>query len=149
MKSIEYPPLCPALTVNDAAGAIAFYKAAFGAVELYRLNDPDSGKIGHAELTINGSMFMLADEYPEFNKSAKTLGGSPVKLSLMVDDVDAAFERAVAAGATAVRPPADQFYGHRCANVSDPFGHVWMLAKEFEKVSPAEMQNRWNAMSKK
>jgi len=84
MKTIDYPALCPALTVNDAAGAIDFYKAAFGAVELYRLNDPDSGKIGHAELTINGSMLMLADEYPEFNKSAKTLGGTPVKLSLMM-----------------------------------------------------------------
>ncbi len=149
MKTIEYPTLCPSLTVNDAVRAIDFYKTAFGAVELFRLTDPDSGKIGHAELTINGSMLMLADEYPEFNKSATTLGGSPVKLSLKVDDVDAAFEKALAAGATVVRPPADQFYGHRCANVLDPFGHEWMMAKEFEKVSPEEMQNRWNAMTKK
>jgi PhnB protein len=125
-----------------------FYKAAFGAEELYRLTDPESGKVGHAELTINGSLVMLADEYPEYNRSARTLGGTPVRLCLMVDDADAAFQRAVDAGAKAVRPPADQFYGHRSGSLQDPYGHEWIVSQEKEKVAPADMQERWNAFAK-
>lgn len=145
----QYPPLIPGLAIRHAAQAIEFYQAAFGAVELYRLIDPESGKIGHAEITINGSLIMLADEYPAFNKSPETLGGSPIRLCLMVEDVDAATERARAAGATITRPPADQFYGHRSACVLDPFGHEWLIQHEFEQVPPAEMQRRWDAMVKK
>lgn len=147
METIAYPPLSPAITVHDANAAIEFYKTAFNAVELYRLVDPQDGRIGHAELTVHGSLLMLADEYPEHNKSAKTLGGTPVRLSLMVDDVDTAFERALAAGATCVRPLADQFYGHRSGCLRDPFGHDWLVSQELEKVAPAEMQRRWNELA--
>lgn len=148
-QPIHYPPMIPGLAVRGAAKALEFYKAAFGAVELYRLIDPESGKVGHAEFMINGSLMMLADEYPAFNKTPQTLGGTPVRLCLMVDNVDTATERAKVAGATVTRPPSDQFYGHRSACLTDPFGHEWMLQHEFEKVSPAEMQRRWDAMAKK
>jgi PhnB protein len=144
--AITYPPLTPALAVHNAEQAIAFYQKAFEATELYRLIDPESGKIGHAELLINSSLIMLSDEYPAFNKTPQTLGGTAVKLTLMVDDVDALVDRASASGATVVRPPSDQFYGHRSATVRDPFGHEWMLQKEIEKVTPEEMQRRWDAM---
>jgi PhnB protein len=122
-STTSYPPLIPALAVHDAVQAIAFYQQAFEATELYRLIDPESGKIGHAELLINGTMIMLADEYPAFNKTPQTLGGTAVKFTLMVDDVDASVARASGAGAIVVRPPNDEFYGHRSATVRDPFGH--------------------------
>jgi PhnB protein len=144
----SYPPLIPALAVHDAAKAIAFYQQAFEATEFYRLIDPESGKIGHSELLINGTMIMLTDEYPAFNKTPQTLGGTAVKLALMVEDVDTTVERASSAGATVIMPPCDQFYGHRSATIRDPFGHEWMLQKEIEKVTPAEMQRRWDEMVK-
>ena len=108
----SYPPLIPGLALRDAARAIEFYKAAFGAVELFRLIDPESGKVGHAELTINGSLIMLADEYPAFNKAPQTLGGTSVRLCLMVDNVDASLAQAQSAGATVTRPATNEFYGH-------------------------------------
>ncbi len=142
-----YPPFSPYLTVKDADKAIAFYEAAFGATELYRLTDASAGTIGHAEIMINGSHFMLADENPAWgNKSPLTLGGTAVKLCLMVENTDAALARASAAGATVEMPPTDMFYGFRCAALIDPFGHKWMLQHEIEKVSPEEMQKRWDAM---
>lgn len=144
----EYPPVCPALTVIDAAAAMDFYRRAFGAEELYRLVDPKSGKIGHAELRIQGGLIFLADEYPDHAPSPQTLGGSTSNICLMVSDVDAAVDRARGAGATVERPPEDYFYGHRCANLVDPFGHRWMLAQELEKVTPEEMQKRWNALAR-
>lgn len=143
---MPYPPLAPAIAVRDGAKAIDFYKAAFGAVELYRLIDPESGKVGHAELTIRGSLFMLSDEYPEFNKAPDTLGGVSAKFLLMFDDVDAALARAERAGATVVHPLTDQFYGHRDVRIRDPFGHEWLLSQEVEKIAPEEMQRRWDAM---
>ena len=145
----NYPPLSTAITVKNAAQAIEFYKSAFRAVELFRLIDPESGKVGHAEITINGSLIMLADEYPAFNKAPETLGGTAVKLCLVVDNTDVAVERAIAAGATVIRPPSDQFYGHRCACLRDPSGHEWMISHELEKVKPTEMQRRWDSMVKK
>ncbi len=148
-KTTDYPPLMPGLAVKDATKAIEFYKAAFGATELFRLNDPETGKVGHAELRVNGSLIMVADEYPAYNKSPTTLGGTPVKICLMVADVDSALERAKQAGATVIMPAADQFYGHRSACVADPFGHEWLLQHEIEKISPVEMQRRWDAMVKK
>jgi PhnB protein len=96
---------------------------------------------------INGALLMLADEYPPFNKTPQTLGGTTVKLSLMSDNVDADFERAVKAGAEVMMPVSDQFYGHRSGRLRDPFGHEWILSQEKEKVSPAEMQQRWNKMA--
>jgi PhnB protein len=141
--------LIPALAVSNGAEAIAFYQQAFGASELYRLIDPESGKIGHAELIINGNTFSLSDEYPAFNKTPLTLGGTAVKFTLMVDDIDVWVARSSAAGAIVVRPLSDEFYGHRGATVRDPFGHEWMLQQEIERVSPAEMQHRWDEMVKK
>lgn len=144
----DYPVLSPYLSVSDAAQAIVFYKAAFGAVERYRLTDGKTGKVVHAELLIEGGLVMLSEENPQWgNKSPSTLGGTAVTFCVMVKNADTAFDRAVAAGATVLMPPADQFYGFRSCSVSDPFGHQWMLQHELEKVSPAEMQKRWDAMT--
>jgi len=104
-KPTDDPPMIPSLAVKDAANAIEFYKAAFGAVELYRLTDPESGKIGHAEIMVNGSHIMLADEYPAYNKAPALLGGTPVKLCLMVINVDASVERSRSTGANITIPP--------------------------------------------
>lgn len=139
--------MSPYLTVNGAGKAIEFYKAAFGATELFRLTDSASGAIGHAEIIINGSHLMLADENPGWgNKSPLTLSGTSVTLSLMVKDTDAAVTCASAAGATVEMPPTDMFYGFRSGAIRDPFGHRWMIQHEIEKVSPEEMQKRWEAM---
>jgi PhnB protein len=145
---LTYPALIPSLAVHDGARAIEFYKTGLGATERYRLTDPASGKVGHAELMINGALVMLADEFAPYNRSPQTLGGVATKLCLIVDDVDAATERARVAGATVIAPPTDQFYGHRSASVRDPFGHEWMFQREIEIVPPAEMQRRWDAMPK-
>jgi PhnB protein len=135
----------PYLIVGDAARAIRFYADAFGARELYRLTEP-SGKVGHAELAFGDTIVMLADEYPDFGAlSPASLGGSPVKLHLEVDDADAAVERAVAAGATVLRPVKEEFYGARSGMVLDPFGHSWSVSAPFEEVSPAELQRRFTA----
>lgn len=92
---------------------------------------------------------MLSDEHPEMNvRGPEALGGSPVSLHLYVSDVDAVFSRAIAAGAKAERPPSDQFYGDRAGTLVDPFGHRWFLASRKEEVSPAEMQRRYDAMTK-
>lgn len=147
--SDEYPIIAPYLTVKGAAKAIEFYKAAFGATERYRLSDKSSDKVGHAELLVFGGLVMLSDENPNWgNKSPGTLGGTPVKLCLMVDDVDATVEKAQKAGATVTMPATDMFYGFRSGSVCDPFGHEWMIQHQFEKVSHEEMQVRWDAMLK-
>jgi PhnB protein len=144
----DYPAFSPYLSVKDADRAIAFYRDAFGADERMRLTNSSDGKIGHAELTMHGSLVMVAEENPQWgNKAPGTLGGTPVTFCLIVDDADAAFERAVNAGATVLMPMADQFYGFRSGSLVDPFGHQWMIQHETEKVSPEEMQKRWDAMS--
>lgn len=145
---LTYAALIPYITVSNAKAAIEFYQSAFGAEELYRLIDPQSGNVGHAELMISGQKLMLSDEYPQHNKSPDTLGGSATKFSLKVPNADQAIEHAVSRGATCVMPPQDQFYGHRAGAVRDPFGHEWMLWHEIEQVSPKEMQQRWNEMCK-
>ncbi|MBC8010577.1 MAG: VOC family protein [Burkholderiales bacterium] len=144
----DYPTLSPYLCVRDGAKALAFYQAAFGATERFRLTDKTSGKVGHAEILVGGALVMLSEENPQWgNKSPLTLGGSPVTFCLMVENADAALARAVAAGATELMPAADQFYGFRSASVSDLDGHQWMLQHELEKVSPEELQKRWDGMS--
>lgn len=111
------------------------------------MSDKSSGKVGHAELLVFGGLVMLSDENPAWgNKSPGTLGGTPVKLCLMVDDVDAIVEQAKNAGATVTMPPMDMFYGFRSGSLCDPFGHEWMIQRQIEKVSPEEMQVRWDAM---
>jgi PhnB protein len=136
----------PYLVVRNAARAIDFYKRAFGASESMRLTDP-GGRIGHAEIVIGNSPILLSDEYPEFDAiSPETLGGSPVKVHLYVDDVDALAKRAIDAGATVVRPVEDQFYGDRSGQFADPFGYIWILSTRKEVVSSAEMQRRFDAL---
>ncbi|MDQ5843741.1 MAG: VOC family protein [Acidobacteriota bacterium] len=143
----EYPGVTPYLAVNDAAAAIEFYKKGFGATERMRLPMPD-GKIGHAEIMIGNAIVMLADEDPSAaHVSPKTLGGSTVKLHVYVEDVDAFFEKAEAAGAKVLLAPADQFYGDRSGRLEDPFGHVWLVSTHTEDVSPEEMQKRMEAYS--
>jgi PhnB protein len=136
------------LRVHDAAAAIDFYQRAFGAEEVMRLSEP-SGRIGHAELRIGPAVVMLSDEYPEYQiRGPRALGGTTCSIHLHVDDADRLMERAVAAGATVLRPLDDQFYGERSGTVRDPFGHEWLLGHEIEKVSPEEMQRRYTAMLK-
>jgi PhnB protein len=143
----EYSGVTPYLSVNDAASAIEFYKKGFGAMEIMRLPDP-SGKIGHAEVKIGKALIMLADENPDYgNLSPKTLGGSAVRLHMYVENVDAFFEKAVAAGAKILIPVADQFYGDRSGRLEDPFGHVWLVSTHTEDVAPEEMQKRMEAYS--
>jgi PhnB protein len=132
----------PYLCVDGGARAIEFYGLAFGAVETMRIAEPD-GKIGHADLRIGTAAFMLSDEWPDLGvTSPTTLGNSGVSLYLTVDDVDATFASAVAAGATIEREPADQFHGNRTATLRDPFGHRWMLATPIEDLSVEEMRSR-------
>jgi PhnB protein len=137
-----YHTATPYLIIKDAARAIEFYKKAFGAMELMRMPGPD-GTIGHAEIKIGDSPIMLADEVPGMDfKSPESLGGSPISILLYVEDVDAVFNDAVAAGAKVQRPVADQFYGDRTGGVLDPFGHVWYIATHREDVSSEEMKKR-------
>ncbi len=143
-----YATVTAYLTIRGAAKALEFYKAAFGAKELYHLPGPD-GTIAHGEIQIGDSRVMFADENPQWgNKGPQTLGGTPVGFCVYVDGVDAAFEKAVAAGATVVKPVQDQFYGDRSGTVLDPFGHQWMLATHIEDVSPEEMNRRMQEMMK-
>ncbi|NJN85840.1 MAG: VOC family protein [Leptolyngbyaceae cyanobacterium SL_7_1] len=140
-----YQTVTPYLAVQEAARAIEFYKQAFGATEFMRLAD-NNGKIAHAEIKIGDSIIMLADEYPDMGfHSPQTLNGSPVTLMVYVENVDEQFNRAIAAGATTVRPLEDQFYGDRTATLSDPFGHNWIIASHVEDVSLEEIKTRMSA----
>ena len=125
---------------------IEFYKNVLGAEERMRLDAP-GGRIGHAELTIGGSVIMLADEHPEIGAvGPRTVGGSPVGIMVYLPDVDAAVERAVAAGAKLVSPAESKFYGDRMATIEDPFGHKWYLSTHVEDVPPDEIARRAAAM---
>jgi PhnB protein len=138
--------ITPYLALRDAAKAIAFYKEALGATELYRLPMPN-GKLGHAELQIGNSRIMMSDEAPEWgNKSARSLGGTPIGLCLYTDNVDALAERFVKAGGKVVRPVENQFYGDRSGTFEDPEGYKWTLAQHVEDVAPDEMQRRMQKM---
>jgi PhnB protein len=137
-----YRAITPYLIVKGAAAAIDFYKHVFDATELMRMAGPD-GRVGHAELRIGDSVLMLADEPAgQAYRSPSSLGGSSVTLLLYVRDVDAAFARAMAAGAQTLKPLANQFYGDRSGTLQDPYGHVWTVATHVEDVSPEEMQRR-------
>jgi PhnB protein len=144
----EYRAATPYMIVSDGAKAIEFYKSAFGATELVRLAD-DTGKVMHAELRIGNSPIMLADEFPEMGyRSPQSLGGSPVSILLYVADVDAQVTRAIAAGAKDTMPVADQFDGDRRGTLTDPFGHVWLVATRKEDISLEEMRRRFETMMK-
>jgi PhnB protein len=136
------------LHVKNAARAIEFYAAAFGATEKFRLTEP-AGRVGHAELDFGGVTLMLADEFPEFNiRGPQTIGGTSITIHLHVDNADAMIDRAVAAGATLERAPKDEFYGERSGCVRDPFGHRWSIGHSIEQVAPEEMQRRYEELLK-
>jgi PhnB protein len=137
-----YPQVTPHLCVEGAAAAIDFYGEVFGASERMRMPEAD-GKIGHAELQFGDSVIMLSDEFPEMGiRGPKAIGGTPVTMSVYVEDVDGVFDRAVKAGAKTLRPVEDQFYGDRSGQFEDPFGHRWSIATHVEDVSPEEMAKR-------
>lgn len=141
--------IIPYLMIDGAAAAIDFYQKALGAVENYRLEMPD-GAIGHAEIVVNGAVIYLADAPDDMEGDAANpgkLGGTSVLLHQYVEDVDAIVERAVAAGATQLREPSDQFYGDRAAVIADPFGHQWSLHTHIRDVSPEEIAKAAAAMA--
>ena len=136
-------PVVAHLTVDDTSAAIAFYKKAFGAVEIARHAAPDGKKIMHAAVLINGAPVMLNDDFPEYSGKPRTpqaLGGSPVVIHLNVPDVDAAWQRAVKAGAEVTMALADQFWGDRYGSLRDPHGHEWSMSSAKSKLSDAEVQ---------
>ncbi|MDO8431089.1 MAG: VOC family protein [Candidatus Binatus sp.] len=140
--------VAPYLSVSNAVEMIGFYKQVFGATETLRLDMPD-GRIGHAQMTIGTGTIMLADEFPEMGfLSPKSIGDarSPVSIHVYVEDVDAVYKTALAAGATSLREPANQFYGDRNAQVKDPSGHVWDISTHIEDVTPDEMKKRMAAL---
>jgi PhnB protein len=144
-----YHTLTPFLTVRNAERAIEFYKQAFGAQERGVAKGPD-GKVMHAEVKIGDSVIMLSDEFPEFGSlSPQSVGGSPMGLHIYIENVDAAFDRAVKAGAQVEMPVADQFWGDRYGKLKDPFGHKWSIATHVKDMSADEMKRSMDdAMSK-
>ena len=143
-----YHSVTPYLVMKNAAAAIEFYKKAFGAVELFRMEAP-GGKIGHAEIKIGDSPVMLADEYPDMGfRGPESLGGTSVNLMIYVDDVDKIYPEAIAAGGKEMRPLRNQFYGDRSGTLTDPFGHVWTISTHVEDVSEEELAKRAEAAMK-
>ena len=138
-----YHTVSPSLTCRGADRAIEFYKKALGAQELFRMASPD-GKVGHAELQIGDSRIFVNDEFPEMGAVAPS-GPSGTYLFLYVEDVDATFNRAIAAGARSEMPVQDQFWGDRYGKFIDPFGHRWGVATHKEDVTPEEMDRRTKA----
>jgi PhnB protein len=137
-----YPRVSAYLCVDGASAAIDFYKTVFGAAERMRMPAPD-GKVGHAELQFGDSVVMIADEFPEMGiRGPRAIGGSPVTISVYVEDVDAVYNKAIAGGAKTIRPVENQFYGDRSGQFEDPFGHRWNVATHVEDVSPEEMGRR-------
>ncbi|MGO9546842.1 MAG: VOC family protein [Rhodomicrobium sp.] len=146
IKASDYGSVTAHLVVRDAVAAMAFYEAVFGAKELYRLTMP-GGSIAHAEFKIGDTIVMIANENPNWgNKSPATLGGSPIVLNVAVADPDAAAAKAEAHGGKVLVPVQDHFYGFRAGRIEDPSGHLWMVSKMLEALSPQEMQRRMVAM---
>jgi PhnB protein len=149
MSSMSTHEIFPYLCVRNASEAIAFYTKAFDAKEKFRLVEP-SGRIGHAEIELGPHVVMLSDEFPECGIRAPGAGpGAPFCIHLHVDDADEVMRRAVAAGATVVRPATDEFYGERSGRMRDPFGHEWLIGHHIEDVSPEEMQRRYDELLRK
>lgn len=141
-----YTTLTPYLIVKNAANALKFYQAAFGAKEIMRFADP-KGTVMHAEMKLGDSMIMLAEECAQMSaRNPHTIGGTPVMLHLYVKNVDAAAKKAMAAGAKEQRPVQDQFYGDRSGCVIDPFGHIWNISTHIEDVSAREIKKRFAAL---
>jgi PhnB protein len=138
----DFHTITPQLVVKGVAEAIAWYTEALGANELLRNTAPDGESIMHSEMLLGDSRFFVVDEFPEAMVSPTTLGGTPVMLHLYVKNVDAAFARAVDAGATVLMPVADQFWGDRYGMLADPFGHRWSMATRIEDLSPNALKKR-------
>ncbi len=137
-----YPRVTPYLIVDGASAAIDFYTSVLGATERMRMPAPED-RVGHAELEIGDSVIMLADESPDMDaRGPKAVGGTPVSLHVYVEDVDRVFDRAIEAGAKALRPVEDRFYGDRSGGFEDPFGHRWDVATHVEDEPPSEMEKR-------
>jgi PhnB protein len=140
----DNPTFIPHITSSNAAAAIDFYKAAFGATEVARHVAPNSDKIMHAMLNINGGVLMLNDDFSAHMKSKpetpEALGGCPVVLHLQVEDADAHWAKAIAAGAEVILPLADQFWGDRYGALRDPFGFKWSIGQTLRKPSAAELE---------
>jgi uncharacterized glyoxalase superfamily protein PhnB len=139
----DFHTITPHLVVRGVAGAVEFYRKAFGADELLRNFAPDGKTIMHSELLIGDSRFFLNDEFPQHGVlSPLGLDGTAVTLHLYVEDVDAVFQRAIAAGATEVMPVGDYFWGDRYGMLKDPYGHSWSVASRIEDLSPEELKQR-------
>ena len=136
-----YHSITPSLTCKDAARAIEFYKSVFGATEIVRMGSPD-GKVMHAELKIGDSMLMVNDEFPGLATAPGLSSGHPIYLFLYTEDVDAMYQRAVAADCRVDMPLENMFWGDRYGKITDPFGHQWGLATHVEDVAPEEMARR-------
>jgi len=135
-----YHTITPSLTIRDAARAIEFYQRAFGA-EVRGIAKTDDGKILHAEIRIGDSIVMINDEFPEFGAlSPQSTGGTGVTLHIYLENVDAAFSRALSAGASVKMPLMDAFWGDRYGKLGDPFGHSWSMATHILDLSPEEMR---------
>jgi PhnB protein len=144
----NYPRVTPYLYIDGAAEAIEYYGKVLGATQRGESMSGPDGKIGHAELQIGDSLIMLADEHPEMGAvGPKKIGGSPMTIHVYVEDVDAAFERAIENGGKEIRAVEDQFYGDRSGRFEDPFGHTWNVASHVEDVPPDEMAKRAAAMA--
>jgi len=140
-----YPRVTPYLIIDGASAAIEFYRSVLGATERMRMPTPD-GKVGHAELELGDSLVMLADEFPQMGaRSPKSVGGTSVSLHVYVEDADSVYDRAIQAGAKALSPMEDKFYGDRSGQFEDPFGHQWSVATHVEDVTPEEMAKRASA----
>lgn len=142
--------LYPYMRVSDCVAAIAFYTRVFGAKEDFRLVEPGTNRVGHAELNFGGTVLMMSDPFPEMGYLAPDqspgAARATVSIHLHVDDADAMIAKAVAEGATLLREPSDAFYGERSGTVRCPFGHEWMIGHSIEEVTPAEMQRRYDAL---
>ena len=153
IMSMAIPPgqdgLIPHLVCSPCSEAIEFYKKAFGAEEIRRMNAPDGQRVMHAELRIGGAPLYLVDDFPEYcggkSGTAIALGGSPVTIHRFVEDCDAAIATAEAAGAKVTMPAEDMFWGDRYGQVVDPYGHVWSLATHVRDLTPEEMVEGMNA----
>jgi PhnB protein len=148
----DNPTFIPYIVVSNAAAAIDFYKAAFGAVELMRHPAPNSDKLMHASLKINGGFLMMSDDFSASmggkSQTPEALGGSPVTFHLAVEDADAVWAQAVAAGAEVTMPLADQFWGDRYGQLRDPFGHRWSVGQSISKPTKEEVEEAAKAVFK-
>jgi PhnB protein len=137
-----YPRVTPYLVVDGATDAIEYYRQVFDATERFRMEGPP-GKVGHAEIEIGDGLLMLADEFPDMGAvGPKTVGGTPVSITVYVEDVDTVFQRAIDNGGKELQAVEDRFYGDRAGQFEDPWGHRWSVMTHVEDVSPEEMERR-------